>query len=286
MKHVRASARRSRTFGAISGVGVVAVSLVAFAVPASADVPPPTPQTFTQCPVDGVVNLPPDRPVTTCIVGVAAQGSIIIGSLNTTFHGPGLVQGGFDGNAATTPNWAQALNGQSFSAPRQLLPKPVMALLGNPQGVSPPANSDVWVVTKQVGPMKFSLSFSGGIVTTTVIPLSFQMVNSLLGPNCFIGDATNPITLTLTTGTSGALTGTLGQLVFSNGGQIGQTIGTEVVDGLFSVPGASGCGSGGVFDNMIDSVNALPSPSGANQVFLYGNFDLAAANYIEKQLHE
>jgi hypothetical protein len=165
------------------------------------------------------------------------------------------------------------------------LPKPVLALLGNPSGVTPPANSDMWVVTQQAGPIQFTL-FNGGINPTLTIPLSFHMVNSLLGPHCYVGSPTNPIVLTLQTGTSGALTGTLGQLVFFDGGQLAQTLGTEVVDGLFTVPGATGCGNGDVWDNAINTTNGLPSASGANQAILYGNFDLATASFIEKQLHE
>jgi hypothetical protein len=63
-------------------------------------------------------------------------------------------------------------------------------------------------------------------------------------------------------------------------------VGTEVVDGQFSVPGATGCGSGGVFDNDINTTNSLPPPSGANQIELYGNFLLAAAKYVRNQLGE
>jgi hypothetical protein len=158
-------------------------------------------QTFTQCPVDAFVS-PINKPVTVCLVGITDQGTINIGGLDTTFHGPGMVQGGINltESFGGTFNWAQALDGVSFSAPAQLLSKPVMAILGNPSGVTPPAQSQVYVAAKQAGPITFGVS-NGGLVT--VVPLSFHLQNPLLGPNCYVGMVGNPVTLNLTTGTSG-----------------------------------------------------------------------------------
>jgi len=218
---------------------------------------------------------------------VAAQGTIDIGTLDTTFHGPGIVDGGTALNSATQPNWVEALNGQSFSSPRQLLSIPVMALLGNPSGVTPPDNSDVYVVAQQAGPMGFSLITPGqGLNPLTVVPLSFHLINPLLGPNCYIGTEADPVTLNLTTGTSGALTGNLGTL--STAGFTGglYTTGTEVVDGTFATPAATGCGNGGVWDTAIDTTGNLPSASGSNEAILYGNFALARAGWVKHHLHE
>jgi len=91
--------------------------------------------------------------------------------------------------------------------------------------------------------------------------------------------------LNLTTATSGSLTGTLGTLSLTKQG-IAYTTGTEVVDGLFSAPAATGCGPGGLWDSAIDSNNGLPSASGSNEAILYGSFDLAQASLVKKHLHE
>jgi hypothetical protein len=111
-------------------------------------------------------------------------------------------------------------------------------------------------------------------------------LNPLLGPNCYIGTDSDPITLNLTTATSGALTGTLGTLVSNNNGETLQTIGTEVVDGTFSTPAATGCGTDGVWDSAIDTTGNLPSASGANEAILYGNFAIASSKWVKHQLHE
>jgi hypothetical protein len=220
-----------------------------------------------------------------CIVGVTNQGTIDIGSLDTTFHGPGKVDGGYATNSPIQPNWVDALDGQSFSAPRQLLSIPVMTLIGNP-AITPPNDSDVYVVAQQAGPMGFDIFTpgQGGLNPLTVVPLSFHLVNPVLGPNCYVGTVGDPITLNLTTGTSGALTGSLGTLVGTSNWL--QTIGTEVVDGTFSTPGATGCGTDGVWDSAIDTTGDLPSPSGANKAIFYGNFNIALSHWVKHHLGE
>jgi hypothetical protein len=215
-------------------------------------VPPPTPQTFAECPVNGQIPGHHGH-VTVCVVGVTNQGLIDIGSLDTTFHGPGVVDGGTALDSATQP----------------------------------PADSDVYVEASQAGQMGFSLITPGqGLNPLTVVPLSFHLVNPVLGPNCYIGTDADPITLNLTTGVSGALTGTLGTL--STAGFTGglYTTGTEVVDGTFSTPGATGCGPAGAYDAAIDSVGDLPSASGSNEAIFYGNFDLARVKWVKSHLHE
>jgi len=286
MKVRRASTRRSRTLiAAAAAIPFVSLCLAAPSASAYAPVPPPTPQTFAECPVNG--QIPGHHcHVTVCVVGVTNQGLIDIGSLDTTFHGPGVVDGGTALDSATQPNWVDALDGQSFTSPKQLLSIPVMTMIGNP-AIPPPADSDVYVEASQAGQMGFSLITPGqGLNPLTVVPLSFHLLNPVLGPNCYIGTDSDPITLNLTTGTSGALAGTLGTL--STAGFTGglYTTGTEVVDGTFSTPGATGCGPAGVYDSAIDSVGDLPSASGSNEAIFYGNFDLATVKWVKRHLHE
>jgi len=258
--------------------GAVCLGLVAPAYAYRA-MPVPNWGVFKQCPVTGTLAPAGSGKVQICLHGVAMEGTINIGGLDTTFRGPGLVQGG-TGSLGAAPSWADALDGQSFSAPQQVLAKPVLAALGNPAGVVPPAQSQVYVVAQQAGPMAFGVV--GDAIVTTV-PLSFHLINPLVGPNCYVGTPNDPVVLNLTTGTSGALTGTLGTPNVARGAIL-YTVGTEVVDGQFSTPGATGCGSGGVWDSAIDTNNGLPSASGANEAILYGSFDLATARQVAHHL--
>jgi hypothetical protein len=143
--------------------GVLAAGAVALclgiATPAYAYPGQPVPGwgAFKQCPVHGTLAPAGSGPVAICLHGLAQEGTINIGSLDTTFKGPGVIQGG-TGALGAAPAWADALDGQSFSAPRQLLAKPVMAALGNPPDVKPPAQSQVYVVASQAGPILFGSS--------------------------------------------------------------------------------------------------------------------------------
>ena len=272
----------------VLGAGLASPALAATPKPSAGLGGTPTPQTFAECPVNSIVSVPHvgQRKVSICLVGVASTGSFRIGNLTIDFHGPGTIQGGFNPSLpGSPPTWADPLDGQSFSAPRQLLPEPVLALLGNPAGITAP-HANVYAVASQAAPIGFSLNVGSEITTTLTLPLKFHMVNSLLGNNCYIGTDADPIVLTLTTGTSGTLTGTLGSLNVFDNGKVLQTVGTEVVDGQFSVPAATGCGNGGVWDNAIDTTNALPSPSGSNAAMLFGTFDLASARWVKHQLGE
>ncbi len=291
MRLISPSRPRRKKLVALGVVGMSAACLLSVTTPASASqgTSVPTPSTFAQCPVNGYIGPKHADRVSICIVGITSVGTIDIGGLDTTFRGPGLAQFGFAGNSGiTVDNTVDALDGQSYTAPRQLLSKPVMAMLGNPSGVNPPAQSDVYVVSQQAGPISFNLTTPGssGINPETIVPLTFRLENPLLGSHCYVGTLADPVTLTLTTGISGSLTGTVGTLNVYDNGSVVQTVGSEVVDGVFSVPGATGCGAGGLWDSAIDANNSLPSPSGSNVAMLYGSFDLATAKWVKHKLHE
>lgn len=240
---------------------------------------------FSQCPVTATLAPAGLGKVKICVKGVAAEGTINIGNLDTTFHGRGIIQGG-TGAVGSPPSWADALNGRSFTAPSQLMAKPILAALGDPPGVKPPAQSQVFVASEQAGPIRFGFTTGpSGLVTTTTVPLSFQLLNPLLGSHCFVGTVRHPIVLNLTTGTSGTLTGNLGPVNIAHKAIL-YTTDTEVVDGTFAAPGATGCGPGGLWDSALDTNNGLPSASGSNEAILYGSFDLAQASDVKKHLGE
>jgi len=264
---------------------VAAMSLVGMATSASASGGSiPTAQTFSQCPIGSRVfpTSAGNTRVYICVYGVAQEGTIDIGGLDTTFKGPGVVQGGTGQlggvNGGPSLTWANAIDGQSFTSPRQLLSVSVESLIGNPSGITPPPNSQVWVEAAQAGQMEFGIA-NGGIVTE--VPLSFHLVNSLLGPDCYVGTPGSPIVLNLTTGTSGSLTGNIGS-VDPYGSFAGglYTVGTEVVDNQFTVPAATGCGTGGVWDSAITALEGANSP-GSNTAILYGNYALALARWVK-----
>jgi hypothetical protein len=108
---------------------------------------------------------------------------------------------------------------------------------------------------------------SPGIVLTTKI----HLLSPFLGANCYIGSASSPIVLGLTTGATNPpppnvpIHGSFGHVNTGANGifRIGPM---QLVDNAFSVPAASGCGTsgGGLLNGAIDRKLGLPSPAGHN----------------------
>jgi hypothetical protein len=111
----------------------------------------------------------------------------------------------------------------------------------------------------------------------------------VLGSDCTIGDASSPVTLNLTTGTTSPPppntpeTGAVGTLSSTNSGLL--TIsGMKLVDNAFAVPGADNCGPGGLLDEILDLDKGLPSAAGSNNAVLAGSSYTMSASVIRKYL--
>ncbi len=95
-----------------------------------------------------------------------------------------------------------------------------------------------------------------------------------LGTDCTIGDAANPISVDMTTGTTDPpgpntpISGSIGN------GNISQTTGeytgtgVTVVDNSFAVPGAYNCGPLGILDPVLNAYEGFPSASGNNTAIM------------------
>ena len=118
--------------------------------------------------------------------------------------------------------------------------------------------------------------------------MKIKLINPLLGKNCYIGSNANPIVLnpTITDGTLGA-TPDPDSTRFPNTAVLAIKNNT-VTDDTFTVPGATGCGRGGVANAAIDGRLGLPSASGLNHLVLHGNSyfadDFSLANQADDLL--
>jgi hypothetical protein len=118
------------------------------------------------------------------------------------------------------------------------------------------------------------------------LPVKIKLENPLLGSECYIGSSTEPIVLKLTTGTTKppppntSITGNIGEFSSRAEGGILVIKNNSLVDNLFAVPVAKGCG-GKAFESLIDPlINAklgLPSPSGNNTAILTGTLEQSGA---------
>jgi hypothetical protein len=118
------------------------------------------------------------------------------------------------------------------------------------------------------------------------LPVKVKLENPLLGSECYIGSATEPVVLKLTTGTTKPpapntpITGKPGELSTRAEERILVIKHNSLVDNLFAVPAAKGCG-GKAFEALIDPiVNAklgLPSAAGNNTAVLNGTLEITGS---------
>jgi hypothetical protein len=118
------------------------------------------------------------------------------------------------------------------------------------------------------------------------LPVKVKLENPLLGKECYIGSSTEPILLKLTTGTTKPpppntpIKGNIGEFSSRAEGGILVIKNNSLVDNVFAVPAAKGCG-GKAFEAILDPIiNAklgLPSPAGNNTAILKGTLEQAGA---------
>jgi hypothetical protein len=118
------------------------------------------------------------------------------------------------------------------------------------------------------------------------LPVKVKLENPLLGNECYIGSSTEPIVLKLTTGTTKPplpnkpITGKVGEISSRAEGGILVIKNNSLVDNVFAVPAAKGCGGKAfesVVDPLIDAKLGLPSPSGNNTAILNGTLEQTGA---------
>jgi hypothetical protein len=109
------------------------------------------------------------------------------------------------------------------------------------------------------------------------LPIKLHLENVFLGPDCYVGSNSAPVTLEPTSGTTSPpapnkpISGNPGTININpdpNGfsdAVLGFS-GASLVDNSFAVPGASGCGLFGAFDGIVDSLFGLPTSAGHNAV--------------------
>ena len=115
--------------------------------------------------------------------------------------------------------------------------------------------------------------------TALELPVKVKLENTLFGEECYIGSSSHPITLALTTGTSGSLKGTLGTTSNRAEGGILVISGTKLVDTNFSAPEATGCGIFGLLDGIVNSKLGLPASTG-NTAELIGTEEQANSELV------
>jgi hypothetical protein len=290
---VRQSSAKRRAFqiaGSCLAVAALAVAFSATAATAatrtekaaSSGTLPANLAKFANCPLD-------DPAVSVCLYSATSSTTFDIGSTTLTSTSPTTISLGLAFNAedqaiAVLPdNGTQALNASPIPLPGGLLGIPGAPTSGPLQ---------VTVTPQMVGLPGVNLGAilaKHGAGFTFPIDVLISNSSGLLGSDCTIGDAADPITLNLTTGKTDPpapntpISGSLGKLKSTNSGLL--TIsGIKLVDNAFAVPGADNCGPGGLLDEVLDIDKSLPSAAGNNTAILSGASYSAPASLLRKYL--
>jgi hypothetical protein len=237
---------------------------------------------FANCPVN-------NPKVTLCLYSKTTSTTFEIGSTTVTTKSPTTVSFGvaFKKSGQATvflpDNGSQALQSPATPIPGGLLGIPgldggVLQVTATPQLIGSPTFSLTDLLTRKGAGLTLPIDV---LVTNTVI--------DVLGSDCTIGDASSPITLDLTTGTTSPpppntpISGNPGTLTGESQGRL-EVKGMKLVDNSFAVPGADNCGLDGTLDEILDIDKGLPSPAGSNTAILSGSSYTAPASLIRKYL--
>jgi len=253
---------------------------------------------FAECPVK-------TAGVEGCLYSKTESGEVVLGKQAVPITNPIVLQAGFYEVAGEEDKLVAAAGGNTLTKSPQNVPGGLLDFVNCKEisniiervacevtfengvtGVS--ATTELAVPASSI---KFSL---GSLIeekgTALTLPVKVHLENPFLGSECYIGSNSNPLTLTLTTGTTSPpapnkpIKGKSGNLEFPENGEIDQISGVSLVNNSFSAPGASGCGGGLLsllIDPIINSKLGLPAASGHNTAILNGKMETAGVEEVK-----
>jgi hypothetical protein len=192
-----------------------------------------------------------------CINAVVTGGSLTVGWASVPLTAPIVLQGGFE-SVSTGIAVVGASDGETLSAAPQPVPglKGVLAVTATVELAGPASGrTEIGLNTSNL------LTETGPALT---LPVVIELDSRLLGDECTIGSSSDPVEITLTTGSSGSLQGSVGD--FSSDESSGATTlkNAKLVDEGFAVGPVDGCF--GSFSPIVDPfVNLALALSAASQ---------------------
>jgi hypothetical protein len=276
-------------------VAAAALMALAFAAPALATKPTGDFVNFGECPFN-------NPSVNQCIFAQTTSGQFSIGSTEVPITKTITLQGGLifveeprSETFVDAKNPANTLSKTPQTVPGGLLK--VIAPLFLPEIIQVIFNefinkgiTGVTASTELVGTPtlnRLNLLLSTG--TALSLPVRVHLENGFLGSKCYVGSASKPITVNLTTGTTSPLepnlpiTGNPGEGEVKDENNLLIVKKNSLVENAFAVlPTAEGCGEQilfglftGVINSAVNSELGLPSPAGHNTAVLNGQLENA-----------
>jgi hypothetical protein len=231
---------------------------------------------FANCPV----NTPGVR---LCVVSTVTGGEFHLGNNTVPINKTITLQGGL---VAKTGELVPATNGETLSRTPLTLPGGLLgiALLGD--------LTEVTATAELAGTVLINVNNLGGAgPAVSPLPLKVKLDNPLLGNACFIGSDSEPISLSLTTGTTNPpppnvpIHGNPGNVVIRAEGRVDEITENSLVDNAFAAPGANGCGGilSIVVDPSVDLKAGLPAAAGMNTAIMNGSLMQAEARIVKTE---
>jgi hypothetical protein len=245
---------------------------------------------FQYCPYQNLA-------VFNCLRSVTTSGSFKLGTGTVPVTNPITLQGGYTLNNDTgVTTWYNAANGGSTMPPAPQDVPGGLAGLVNPGGFvglleqafenAISSANGVTATSELAGNVQFNfLNFLFQSGTAITLPIKVHLSNPFLGPSCYIGSNSSPITLNLTTGTTAPpspntpISGDPGVQTTNSTGDLVTGTGIKLVDNAFSVPAASNCGNTILDKPLITAAvnlkQGLPAAAGNNTAILQGTTYIA-----------
>lgn len=244
---------------------VTAIAAVCLAAPlAAADTPAKGYEEFAGCPS------PSENPeIAGCIRSVIKDGDFQMGSKNVPISNPMVLSGGVNAQLAGF----DANDKGGLSEAKQLVPGGVIGITGldwlvNFLGIE---GLKLYAVTELVG----APEIGDGIT----LPIRVHLINPVLGSNCYVGSASNPIVLNMseTVEPEFSIDPETGIVGFLDG---------VYADDTFSAPGASGCRLtlfGFIpisINGLVNHTAGLPAGSGSNETEQLIDIEIAPSELV------
>jgi len=279
----------------LAAVMALLISLVA--VSAASATPKGKFAPFAQCPLS-------NKEIVACTVATTTSGEFNVGKRVVPITKTITLQGGLIEIPETEEQeLVAAANGETLSKTPQTVP-------GGLFGIIAPETLPKWL--QEIINNFINEGFSGVTETTELalpasnvrlnstnlliesgtaltLPVKVKLNNALLGSSCYIGSASSPIDLNLTTGATSppppnkSIHGAKGALSIEEEGTLVVLSGGSLVDNSFATGGAHGCGGvflEGLLDEAVNKELGLPSAAGHNTAVLNGRLELASAEAV------
>ncbi len=293
---------RVRRGGLAVAVAVLApLALLGSASPALATTHHPTGEfaPFADCPLS-------NSEVDVCLLANTTSGEFTVGNKTVLINKTITLQGGFHEASDGTQTFYGAEDGNTLS-------KTALTVPGGLLGVVAPKTWPTWLqnlfnefinngltgvteTTELAKPASDVAINTNNLLaesgTALLLPVKVKLSNALLGNECYVGSAAEPIELALTTGTTEPpekgtpnkpIKGAKGEPSFNEEFTLVTLSGGSLVNNTFSAPAASGCGGilSAWIDPLVDSILGVPAASGYNTAILTGKLQEAVAASVK-----